>query len=167
MQERTDQVKNRPAIPALGAFVLLAGCATIQTSPLNPLNWLGGASAPVTAEEEPVLTPPSLVPPDVAAAVDPRLAVERVLSVGLDRSPDAILVTAEAQTSAPGHFNAALVPTGIEGGYLILEFRAEPPALAVAGQPRMTAGIVLDNRTRAGLRGLRVVARQNAISRSF
>jgi hypothetical protein len=152
----------------LAALVLLAGCATIQTSPLNPLNWFGTGSSPGTATEDgAVYVPPSLVPPAVDSAPDPRLPVERVLAVSLDRSPDAILVTAEGQTSAPGHFNAALVPTGIDGGYLVLEFRAEPPPAAVAGLPSLTSGFVLDNSSRAGLRGLRVVARQNAITRSF
>ena len=160
---------SRPVIPALGAFLLLAGCATIQTSPLNPLNWFGTGTAPtaVAAGDEVVYVPPALVPPSAEAAPDPRLPVDRVLAVSLDSTPDAILVTAEAQTSAPGHFNAALVPTGIDGGYLILEFRAEPPGTAVAGQPGLIAGYVLDNSFRAGLRGLRVVARQNAITRSF
>ena len=162
---------TRPVFSALGAFVLLAGCATIQTSPLNPLNWFGGGAAPedVAASDgaEVVYVPPALVPQAGEAAPDPRVPVERVLAVNLDRTPDAILVTAEAQTSAPGHFNAALVPAGIEGGYLILEFRAEPPSAAVAGQARLTSGFVLDDRQSAGLRGVRVVAGQNAISRSF
>lgn len=161
----------RPVIPAIGALALLAGCATIQTSPFNPLNWFGSGAAPATETtvvgDEVVYVPPALVPQQVEAAPDPRLPVERILSVNLDRSPDAILVTASARTAAPGHFNAALVPTGIEGGYLILEFRAEAPPVAVAGQPQLTSGFVLDNRSRAGLRGLRVVARQNSVTRSF
>lgn len=158
---------RRLPLPALAAVLLLSGCATIQTSPLNPVNWFGGPGAATFADEEVVYVPPALVPQTVTVAPDPRQPVARVSSVSLDRTPDAILVTADAQTSAPGFYNAALVPTGIENGYLILEYRAEPPATAVGGRAGLTVGYVLDNRMSAGLRGVRIVAAQNAISRSF
>lgn len=162
---RTAPVTRRFSISALGAFLLLAGCATIQTSPLNPLTWFGGTGGSAAAAADDV--PPPLVPQGVARPPDPRLPVARVSSVSLDRTSESVLVTARAQTSAPGHYNAALVPAGVENGYLILEFRAEPPPRDVSGQASLTAGYVLDAARAAGLRGLRVVAAQNALTQTF
>lgn len=158
---------RRKPLTALGALMLVSGCATIQTSPLNPFNWFDGPAVVTATDDVAPAAPPPLVPGEVALAPDLRQPVARVGSVSLDRTPDSILVTARGQTAAPGHFNAALVPAGVEDGYLVLEFRAEPPPAPVAGEAGLTAGYVLGGALAAGLRGVRVVAAENALARSF
>ena len=154
---------------ALVALCLVAGCATIQTSPLNPLNWFTPAPA-TTAAPDPQAQPaalPALTPSATAQTADLRRTIQQVISVALDRTPDSVIVTAAGATATPGHFNAALVPVGIENDYLVLDFRAEPPPTQTAGQPRLTVGHVIDNGLARQLRGVRVTTRQNTLTRTF
>lgn len=149
----------------------VAGCAQIANSPINPLNWFGGSGGTVAADPadpSAVVALPALTPQDSGAAVlDLRVPVERVTALRVDRTPDGLIVTADGAAAAPGYFNAGLVPTAVEGGRLILEFRAEAPGVPQGGQTGITAGFIIDNDLAAGIGGVTVLARQNRLSRSF
>jgi hypothetical protein len=142
---------------------LLAGCAAIEESPVNPLNWFGSSSA---APETVVYSGP-LVPPEVLRpAADARVAVG-VTGVEVARTDAGALISATGQAPGSGYFNAQLVRVGTEAGVLVLRFVAESPGVAQAGDRTLTAATTVSNAALAGLRGVRVEGAAGTVSAQF
>ena len=156
----------RPVLPLLLCATLTAtGCARLAESRINPLNWFGRseAAAPVDAQGE--LRP--LVPQSgVTTVIDARTLVGTVVSLSVDRSPDGAIVRATGSTTAPGQFNAQLVPTSAENGVLTLAFPIPTPPNTASSrvEPRqITAAYLLSNPELSAIRSVRVQGSQNAL----
>lgn len=131
----------------------LAGCG--PDSRLNPANW-GQAAVPET-----------LVPAS-APRIDRRALVDRVVDVRVDETTGGAILRAEGIAAADGYHGAALVFDAANGaavdGVLSFTYRIEAPragSTAPAGSRRSTAAVFLSDQTLAGVRQLRVIARQN------
>ena len=147
------------------AALVLAGCARVADSRLNPLNWFGQSRAVATTQATGPLRP--LVPEGARTAiVDARPAVETVTALRVDRTPQGAIVTATGVAATQGAFNAQLVPVARSGGTLTLAFRAELPAgfaaIGPAQSRSVTAAYLLDAAELAGLSTIRVSGRTNA-----
>ena len=144
----------------------LPGCARLQASALNPLNWFGIAPpAERVVADTAVAVPGTLLPNGpVAAPTDLRVPVAQVTGLQLDPSPDGVIVTASGLAAAPGAFNAGLVETGRAEGVLRLELRAELPDAPVAGSRGVTAGLALSNAALAGIGTVIVGGAGNSLS---
>ena len=140
---------------------LVAGCAQIAESPVNPLNWFG-SSAPAAVPTGPLVPPGAL-----SAPVDARVAVA-VTGVEVARTASGALVRATGTAPGPGYFNAQLARSGTDGGILVLRFVAEaPPAPQAGGTRTITAATMVTNATLAGLSGVRVEGATGALSARF
>ncbi|MCU0903673.1 MAG: hypothetical protein MUE83_07335 [Tabrizicola sp.] len=99
----------------LGLGLVLAGCAGLRESKLNPRNWF--------RKSEPRET---IVLPKEEA--DARGLVETVLSMSVEPIPGGAIVRARGQTPTQGYWQAELVPQPLtEDGSLVYEFRIFPP----------------------------------------
>ncbi len=151
------------------ALVLsLTGCARLAESRLNPLNWFGGSqevvqSAPGTAGD----TVRPLVPEGrLSVTVEGRELIQSVQSLRIERTPGGAIVHATGLAATQGYFNAQLVNRGIENGVLTLDFRAQGPSdfepIGTERSRRISAAYVIDERTLAGIRTVRVQGASNA-----
>ena len=140
---------------------LLAGCATIEDSPVNPLNWFGSSG---TATPETVAYTGPLVPPEaLRPAADARVPVT-VTGVEVARTDEGAVVRAAGVAPGAGYYNAQLVRVGIDNGILVLRLVAEAPATPVAGDRTLNAATAVTAATLAGLRGVRVEGATGAMS---
>ena len=140
---------------------LLAGCATISESPVNPLNWFGSGGSSAAAATGPLLPPAA-----VAVARDARVPLA-VTGVEIARTDSGALVRASGEAPSGGYFNAQLVRTGTADGWLVLRLVAEAPATPLPGDRRLTAATTLGTATLSGLRGVRVEGAGPAVSAGF
>ncbi|KPP91309.1 MAG: hypothetical protein HLUCCA08_08695 [Rhodobacteraceae bacterium HLUCCA08] len=154
----------RPLLIAAALSAALPGCARLAESPLNPGNWFRGS------QEVRALSPDELRPlvPEGALAPIPetRPLVGRITDMSVERTPQGAIVRATGLVATQGHYNAQLVPAGVSGDTLVLEFRAAPPpGFEATGTPEtrtITAAHDLDLTELAGIRTIRVVGADNA-----
>lgn len=137
---------------------LLAGCATISESPVNPLNWFGSSPAPLAATGEPLVPAGALATP-----LDRRVAMT-VTGVEVARTDEGAVVRAAGLAPGGGYYNAQLVRVAIDNGILVLRLVAEAPATPVAGDRTVNAATAVTAATLAGLRGVRVEGATGALS---
>lgn len=139
---------------------LLAGCASIAESRINPLNWFGRA--------EPVADgPASLLPAAVSANHGPLVA--QISALRIERTSTGAIIHAEAVTPALGYWDAVLVPVPatVTGEYTWHFHMRPPPETRLIGSPaqrRVDAAVTLGNRELALVREIRVVGANNAMA---
>lgn len=156
----------RPVLPLLLCTTLaVTACSRVTESRFNPLNWFGRSE--VVAPQETARTEQSLVPETgIVQIVDSRGLVGSVVSLSIDRTPDGAIIRATGTTTAPGGFNAQLVPTAVENGVLNLAFRVQSPGGNAGSrvEPRqITAAYLISNAELAGVRGIQVQGATNAL----
>jgi len=134
---------------------LLAGCAGVRESRLNPLNRFGGART-------------QQIRTTTAEVADPRVLVARLVSLRIDRLPGGAILRAVGLPERQGYFEAVLKPQNDEKpvkGVLTYEFRLLPPETATPAGTRRSrevlVGRFLSAQTLVGVRVIRVLARDN------
>lgn len=105
-------------IATLIVLSLLAGCAGLKTSKLNPFNWFGRAQA---AQRVAIADTPA----------DPRPLVAQVLDLSVEPYPGGAIIRATGLPPTQGYWNAELVALPLDAaGVLVYEFRIFPPPVA-------------------------------------
>lgn len=154
-----------PVLVVLGLG--LAGCERISSSSFNPLNWFGSSEnvAPVTETGElRPLTPAG----SRTEVIDARSLAGSIVGMTIERTPDGAIVRATGTSTAPGQFNAQLVPAETANGTLTLTMRLENPANQAGKRvepQQITAAYLLSNEDLAGLRIIQVQSASNTVSR--
>lgn len=147
---------TRHAIAALAALALVAGCATVRDSRLNPFNWFGRSAETRAAAAAP------------RAAADPRRAVAQVTALAVEPTAGGAIVRATGLPPTQGHWDVSLVPEPAEDGSDELVYRmlvAPPPVPRPAGTPmsrEVTAGVFLSAIRLEGIRRITVAGEANA-----
>ena len=151
----------------LCAGLAVSGCARLAESRLNPLTWFPRLTE--TRAAQPAVRRPLVEPGNRLQVIEARPLVAAVRDLRIERASEGAIVRATGQALGSHAFNAQLTREGIEDGVLIYAFRAEYPAHsqpAPAALTEITAAATLDARELAGLRGVRVVAQNNALTAS-
>lgn len=144
--------------------LLLAGCARLQESPVNPFNWGKNKNAEVAPENVRPLVPER----KKVVTVDNRQMVGTVTSVSVQNVQGGIIVTAIGTPDVAGVYNVELVRVSQKEGVMVLAFRVQHPAKIVSGRAQsITAGHFVSNKDLAGISAIQVQARRNAISRRY
>jgi hypothetical protein len=140
-------------LAALVALALLAGCAGLSQSRLNPMNWFGPRDKTYSefSTERPV---------------DPRPLIEIVQDVTIEPLPAGALVRTSGLAASQGYWMADLIVNKVdETGNLVIEFRAIPAlAGAAVSTPRsreITAAVSLRADTLASAKRITVRGAQN------
>jgi hypothetical protein len=146
---------GRP-VAGLMLISLLAGCAGMAQSRLNPMNWF----APRAASQTEVM---------LQAPADTRALIETIVDVQIEKTPSGALLRATGRAATQGYWQADLVVgTADEDGNLPVEFRVIPaPPGAAVSTPRsreITAAVSLRADTLASARRITVQGGQNALS---
>lgn len=106
---------KRTILVALCAVLVVAGCARVRESRVNPFNWFGGAQREARFE----------LPAEVQ---DDRLLAPEVLDLSVERYSAGALVKVVARTPSQGWWDAELVARPIdENGVLVYDLRMFPP----------------------------------------
>lgn len=116
-------------VMAVAAVMMVAGCATVRESRVNPLNWFGSPeAAPVAAA--PVAGP--------VGRTDGRVLVPQVTALHIERTTGGAIVRATGVAATQGWYQAALVPAADSTEEaLVYEFVVQAPAdVTRAGAPQ-------------------------------
>lgn len=143
-------------IAAALVLTLLAGCATVRDSRLNPFNWFGGS-------EEETLDP-------IQVENERRPVVPLITALVIERTPGGAIVRATALPPSQGWFAAELVPTsrdrGPTDGVLSYAFRAVPPETpqrqSTPQSRELSAAVFIPNIVLDRVRAIRVTGSQNS-----
>lgn len=143
-------------IAALVALGLLAGCAGLSKSRLNPLNWFGPREK--TYESFSIEKP-----------VDPRPLIETIVDMRIESLPNGALVWATGRAATQGYWAADLLVNDVDkDGNLVIDFRVIP---AVAGTAvntersrEITAAVSLRADTLASAKRITVQGARNGLS---
>lgn len=146
------------------ATLVLTGCARLQESRLNPLNWFGASAPAATPVDENGDIRPLV--PSSTQLIDNRVVIDQITGLTIGQTPEGAIVTATGIGSAQGQFNAQMVPVRFENGVLTLSFRVEIPTGAMTigsdASRQITVARVLDQDALRGVRTIRVEAARNA-----
>ncbi|WP_460273415.1 hypothetical protein [Celeribacter sp. ULVN23_4] len=148
---------------------LLTGCASVQESRFNPLNWFG-KSEPVAVDEngQQIVTLKSLAPrKGYPVFVDSRPLAPTISDVKVVQSASGAIITATALLPSTGYFDAQLVPAASErSDTLVFEFRLRAPESAAptgnAAQRKITAARSLSFDEIAGIHTIIVQGAEGA-----
>ena len=141
---------------ALAALALVASCATVRDSRINPFNWFGRS-----AETRAVAATP-------AAPVDPRRPVGQVIDMAVEPRPGGAILRATGLPPTQGHWDAALVldPVAEGASELTYRFLVQPPVVPrPAGTPQsreVTVAVYLSDVRLEGIRRVTVAGETNA-----
>ncbi|WP_237072765.1 hypothetical protein [Pseudaestuariivita rosea] len=140
----------------LSLSLVLAGCATVRESRINPMNWFGN-----TQDETMDQTAQAEVPQD------PRPLVNQIVSLQVDRAPGGAVIRAVGLPPTQGYFAGELIPRQtIQDGVLTYDFRVVPPieraAVGTQASREVVVGRFVTDQRLAGVRVIRVVGQQNA-----
>lgn len=106
---------KRTILLGLCAVLIVAGCARVRESRINPFNWFGGAQRETRFE----------LPAEVQ---DDRLLAPEVLDLSVEPYSAGALVKVVARTPEQGWWEAELVARPIdENGVLVYDLRMFPP----------------------------------------
>ncbi|WP_095589280.1 hypothetical protein [Actibacterium ureilyticum] len=109
---------KRPLIAALICTLMVAGCARVRDSRINPFNWFGQSEQSVNVavvQQQPA---------------DPRPLVLQITDLRIDRAPGGAIVHAVGLPPRQGYWQAELVRARnvqAEPGVLVYDFRAWQP----------------------------------------
>ncbi|WP_172961022.1 hypothetical protein [Oceaniglobus roseus] len=147
----------RRLIATLLILSVVAGCARVSNSRLNPFNWFGRSQA-VTAVP---------VTPDETG--DPRPLIDQITTLEVERTPGGAIVRATGLPPTQGHWDGELLLVGDEDpvdGVLQYQFRImPPPAPTRVSTPRsreVVVGLYLTRQALENVREIRVSAARNA-----
>lgn len=143
-------------IAILVLSTVLAGCARLRESRLNPLNWFRPAQQDYVSE--------LYVRPE-----DPRALVAEVTDLKVEATAFGAIVRATGLPPSQGYWQAELVELPLDdAGRLVFEFRIFPPLdPQPAGTPRsreITVATSLSTRKLDGVRAIVVQGAGNALS---
>ena len=141
-----------PLIAALTLALALPACGGFRDSRLNPLNWFGRAQE----TEQVALTEEQ--------KADPRLLVERVVSLNVEALPTGVIVRAKGLPPTQGWWSAELVERPVdENGVLVYDFRVFPPLIDTPeGTPRSREITVAASLSTVALDPIREIVVQGA-----
>ncbi|AJE46442.1 hypothetical protein [Celeribacter indicus] len=109
-------------------LALLAGCATVRESRINPVNWFGPSEAVAVSDTGAAILPTLAPRRGYPHFVDTRPLAPAISDVSVSRSASGAIVTATASLPAAGYFDAELVRVpSAAPGTLSFEFRLRPP----------------------------------------
>ncbi len=134
----------------------VASCARISESRMNPFNWFGGDQS----------SPETLPVAEVAVAHDPRVVVDAVVAVRIERTPGGAILMATGLPPSQGYYDAALVPDAERSapGRLVYQFRAQPPVqpgpVSTPRSRELRAALFLTDQDLAGVREVQVLGAQ-------
>ncbi|MFN3644713.1 MAG: hypothetical protein ACK4TB_17520 [Gemmobacter sp.] len=149
---------SRTLVAILAATLVVAGCATVRDSRVNPFNWFGRS-----AEARAVARAP-------AARVDPRQPIAQVTELAVEPTPGGAIIRATGLPPTQGHWDAALVLERPEEGAseLVYRFLVQPPRVPrPAGTPmsrEVTVALFASNIRLEGVRRITVTGDANARS---
>ncbi|RVT87427.1 hypothetical protein DXV76_01815 [Rhodobacteraceae bacterium CCMM004] len=136
---------------------MLAGCAAVSESRLNPFNWFGQSRE----VEAIAITPDSLI--------DGRPLLDQVVSLRVDATPGGAVVHAVGLPPQQGWFDGELIASNrgrAVDGVLEYRFYARPPfrptRLSTQRSREIVVAVALSNQALRGVREIRVVAARNA-----
>lgn len=117
---------KRAVLAGMASVLVLAGCATIRESRLNPFNWFGRSQA-----AERIVLP--------AEQADQRALAPEILTMSVEPYPGGAIVKATARTPDQGWWDAELVARPVvEKGVLVYDFRIFPPITETPVGPAQT-----------------------------
>ncbi|WP_047772325.1 hypothetical protein [Wenxinia marina] len=158
-------MRTLPLLLAFAALGAAPGCARLANSPLNPFGWFGGSTEVMATAPDPATRRPLVTTADVAVVADTRPAIAQVDEMSVERTPRGAIVRATGTAATQGVYNADLVPRGVSGGTLVLEFRVEQPPQVPPGGPERTRTVTVarsfEARELAGISAIRVVGQTN------
>ena len=142
---------------ALCIVLMVASCARVSESRLNPFNWFGKSKNEA-----------------VAVAVDPyadtRPLVGQIVGMNVERIPGGAIIRATGLPPRQGFFDGELVPTNgelPEDGVLTYEFRAASPQFQTRVSTQQSREIIVghfvSDQTLDGVKAIRVVGFANAV----
>jgi hypothetical protein len=144
---------NTPLVTALCATLALGACSTVSNSRLNPFNWFGGSQEVAV-----------VLAPDTPA--DPRLLVQQVTDMTLERMPGGIIIRATGLPPTQGFWDAELVARPVTDGTLIYDFRVFPPiggtAVSTARSREVTVATHMNDIKLEGINQITVQGETNA-----
>lgn len=161
----------------LVSTLVLAGCATVRDSRINPFNWFGAArSEPLTQRE--VNTNP-LIPSSSGLFASARARAtaytgrpfDQVTDLTIEQVPGGAIIRVTGLAARQGIYNVQLTPANEEEAPVdgVLTYRlegVEPDRnTAIGAQPtrEVTAARKLTSQTLAGVRSIRVEGQRNAL----
>ena len=152
---------------------LLAGCATVRDSRVNPLNWFGGGqSRPVTVQNSgssanpliPVTRRNNLLSTKKVVGPYLGLPIAEVSELVIERRPGGAIIRASGVADQQGPFDVRLIPLPDQPGTLGYTLSA----LQLDGRPdtsdwsrTVTVATWLTDQELAGISTIRVVGRTN------
>lgn len=142
--------------------LMLAGCARLAESRLNPLNWFG-RSAPVVATTADGAPVPLVT---ATAAQDTRVLIDQIVEMQIEQTSSGAILRATGLAATQGFYNAELVLAAAEDGNVIYDFRVAAPegfeAIGTEASRRITVALDLSVAELAGIRSVAVRGAQNA-----
>ncbi len=136
---------------ALGLVAIVAGCATVRESRINPFNWFG-------QDEE-------VTPVETRVITDPRPLVAQIASVTIDPAPGGAILRVVGLPERQGYFAGALVRQPAGPGVLGYSFRVVPPPeatrVSTAVSREIVVAVFLSDQTLAGVRQIQVSGATN------
>ena len=150
---------HRRLTAGLVVLGLLAGCASLSESRLNPFNWFQ------RSEEVATLTPED----GFADTNDARPLIEQITALSIERTLDGAIVRATGLPPTQGYYDGELVSVSDRepvDGVLEFDFRAYPPLAPTPSGTRQSreviVGLFLSAQDLAGVSQIRVNAASNA-----
>lgn len=135
---------------------LLAGCASIAESRLNPFNWFGRSQEVAAADP-------------LAVPEDPRPLIDQVTELVVERTPSGAIVRARGLPPTQGYWDGTLVADNRGepvDGVLTYRFRVIPPAdparVSTVQSREVVVGQFVSQQALAGVRQIQVVAARNS-----
>lgn len=148
---------SRPLLALIVLSLVLAGCSTVRSSRMNPLNWFG------SSRSEPTLGP-------VTQEIDNRALVQSVTALSVERTSTGAIVRAEGLVPTTGWWDPGLVPETSRPVDGVMTYRfviAAPRTPGTAGTVRARTIVVADALSEAQLEMIsRIVVRGAENSRS-
>lgn len=138
-------------------LAILAGCAQVEQSALNPFNWFG---------QDEQVTNPAVV---AAGPSDPRPLVSQVTSVSIERMPGGAILRAVGLPATQGYWAADLIQVpNAPPGVLAYRFRAAPPLeptrTSTQASREIVAATFISDQRLAGTREIQVLGAQSSRS---
>lgn len=148
---------TRPLSAVLALTLMLAGCAAVRESRLNPLNWFGRSQ------------PVAVVAATPGQVADPRPLAAQITDVTVEPSIGGAILRATGLPPTQGFWEGELVARPLdENGVQVYDFRlAPPPGPARVSTPQSRQVVVatfLTDATLAAISGITVQGAANALS---
>ena len=161
----------------LVSTLVLAGCATVRDSRVNPFNWFGSAQS--EPREQPQASTNPLIPQSSGLFAGARAKTEvylgqpidQVTNLTVEKTPGGAMIRATGLAARQGIYKVRLTPANedelpVDG---VLTYRLEgilPDNTAVGAQPtrEVIAGRAVTDQMLAGVRTIRIEGQRNALT---